>query len=178
MSDPENFENPEAFEPKRYICSSSGVYKPHPLLLPFGIGKRECPGKSLAKMELFLFFATLLHQYSFLPSKEGAPNLNSVTYPLTRSPKPFKVRVVQRSSTPWCSTNGILWINFTIKRGWDKQNDFEYYNVHFCIMYLCSVCQCIYFTFQQNDRPLIWFLSFVIISRINRVELNHREELV
>ena len=100
MSDPENFENPEAFEPDRYICPSSGVYKPHPLLLPFGIGKRECPGKSLAKMELFLFFATLLHQYSFLPSKEGAPNLNSVTYPLTRSPKPFKVRVVQRSSTP------------------------------------------------------------------------------
>merc|ERR1719400_1426495 len=91
MLDPVNFENPEIFEPERYICPNTGVFKPHPLLLPFGIGKRECPGKSLAKMELFLFFATLLHQYSFFPSKEGAPSLNSVTYPLTRSPKPFKV---------------------------------------------------------------------------------------
>ena len=100
MSDPKNFENPEEFQPERYICPSSGVYQPHPLLLPFGIGKRECPGKSLAKMELFLFFATLLQQYSFSPSKEGAPNLNSVTYPLTRSPKPFKVKVVRRKLTP------------------------------------------------------------------------------
>ena len=96
MMDPKNFEKPKVFNPERYICPKTGLYKPHPLLVPFGIGKRECPGKSLAKMELFLFFATLIHQYSFFPSKEGTPDLNNVSYPLTRTPKPFKVKVVRR----------------------------------------------------------------------------------
>ena len=83
MLDPNNFESPEDFKPERYICQNTGIYKPHPLLVPFGIGKRECPGKSLAKIELFLFFATLLHQYSFYPSKEGPPDLNRVCHALT-----------------------------------------------------------------------------------------------
>ena len=99
MLDSVNFEHPEIFKPERYICPNTGVFKPHPLLVPFGIGKRECPGKSLAKLELFLFFATLLHQYSFSPSKEGPPDLNKVSYPLTRTPKPFKVKVSRRILT-------------------------------------------------------------------------------
>ena len=96
MSDPEHFKNPKQFIPERFICEETGKYKPHPFNIPFGVGKRECPGKSLAKLELYLFFATLLHQYSFLPAKEGAPKLDDVIYPLTRAPKPFKVKVVRR----------------------------------------------------------------------------------
>ena len=96
MSDSENFENPKLFLPERFVCKETGNYKAHPLNVPFGVGKRECPGKSLATMELYLFFATLLHQYTFLPANEGAPKLNDVTYPLTRTPNPFKVKVVRR----------------------------------------------------------------------------------
>ena len=99
MLDANNFENPEVFTPERFLCSSTGSYKPHPILIPFGVGKRECPGKSLAKMELYLFFATLLHNFTFLASKNGAPNLNDVVYPLTRTPNPFKVRVLRRLGT-------------------------------------------------------------------------------
>ena len=94
--DPNNFENPQDFNPERFICPNTGAYKPHPMLIPFGIGKRECPGKSLAKMELYLFFSALLHQFTFLPSTKGPPNVNDVTYPLTRSPKSFTVNVNRR----------------------------------------------------------------------------------
>ena len=96
MLDRVNFENPEKFVPERFICDETGNFKPHPLNVPFGVGKRECPGKSLAKMELYLFFSTLMHQYTFLPAKEGAPELDAVIYPLSRAPKPFKVKVVRR----------------------------------------------------------------------------------
>ena len=94
--DPKNFKNPEIFNPERFICQDTGAYKPNPYLNPFGIGKRECPGKSLAKMEFYLFFATLLHQFTFSPSKNGPPNVNDVTYPLARSPKPFTVSICRR----------------------------------------------------------------------------------
>ena len=94
--DSKHFENPQDFNPERFICPNTGAYKPHQNLIPFGIGKRECPGKSLAKMELYLFFATLLHQFTFFPSKTGPPRVNDVTYPLTRSPNSFTVNVNRR----------------------------------------------------------------------------------
>ena len=99
MLDPKNFHNPEQFSPERFISESSGEYTPPPMFAPFGIGKRECPGKSLAKMELFLFFATLLQQFGFLPAKSGAPNVNAVTYTLSRAPKPFKIKAARRIKT-------------------------------------------------------------------------------
>ena len=52
MLDPINFENPDKFVPERFICDETGNFKPHPLNVPFGVGKRECPCKSLAKIKL------------------------------------------------------------------------------------------------------------------------------
>ena len=96
MLDPVDFKNSENIVPEGFICEETGNFKPHPLNVPFGVGKRECPGKSLAKMELYLFFSTLMHQYTFLPAKGGATRLDDVIYPLSRAPKPFKVKVIRR----------------------------------------------------------------------------------
>ena len=94
--DSKHFENPHEFNPERFICPNTGAYKPHPILIPFGIGKRECPGKSLAKMEFYLFFATLLHQFTFHSSSTGTPKVNDVKYTLGRSPNSFTVNVNRR----------------------------------------------------------------------------------
>ena len=49
--DPRHFDDPGTFEPSRFIDEESGEFVPHPAVVPFGFGKRECLGKSLAKAE-------------------------------------------------------------------------------------------------------------------------------
>ncbi len=43
MMDPENFPNPEKFDPERYL-TPEGYFHLHPKVIPFGIGKRRCIG--------------------------------------------------------------------------------------------------------------------------------------
>ena len=97
LNDPKNFEHPEVFNPDRFLCKETGTFLPHPALVVFGVGKRECLGKTLAKKELYLFVAGLLHQFSFQPSTNGWPDLRNATVSLTRTPKPFHVKVVART---------------------------------------------------------------------------------
>ena len=59
--DPKIFPNPERFDPGRFL-DGEGKFYAHPGMVAFGIGKRECLGKSLAKQEMFLFTSCLLHQ--------------------------------------------------------------------------------------------------------------------
>ena len=77
-------------------ASVTGAFEMNPALIPFGIGKRECIGKSLAKIELFLIFSSLMHQFKFMPSSDGKPNLDDVEFSILRIPKPFKVKIENR----------------------------------------------------------------------------------
>jgi cytochrome P450 len=43
------------FRPERFI-SADGAVKKDDHLIPFSVGKRQCLGETLAKVELFLFF--------------------------------------------------------------------------------------------------------------------------
>ncbi|XP_013394794.1 cytochrome P450 2U1 [Lingula anatina] len=77
--DPTLWRDPELFDPSRFIDDSGECVKPE-YLMPFSIGRRVCLGESLAKMELFLFFANLLQRFSFKvpdgsdpPSTKGHP---------------------------------------------------------------------------------------------------------
>jgi len=96
LSDPNNFDYPDQFNPERFLCKETGKFISHPALVMFGVGKRECLGKSLAKIELYLFLVGLLHQFSFYPSEEGLPDLNNANVNITRVPKPFKIKIVSR----------------------------------------------------------------------------------
>ena len=45
----------------------------------FDTGRRECLGKQLAHMELFLYFSNILHNFTFtLPDGAAAPNLQGI----------------------------------------------------------------------------------------------------
>ncbi|PNT78256.1 hypothetical protein BRADI_1g76120v3 [Brachypodium distachyon] len=43
-----------------------------PGLVPFGSGRRSCPGKSLAMTTVTSWMATLLHEFEWMPAKYGA----------------------------------------------------------------------------------------------------------
>ena len=96
MRDPANFDRPDRFDPNRFL-DEEGKFRSHPALLSFGLGKRECPGKSVAKIELFLFTACLAHQFNFEPAAEGLPGLDDATIAITRMPCKFKVTVLPRT---------------------------------------------------------------------------------
>ncbi|CAI2350544.1 unnamed protein product [Caenorhabditis sp. 36 PRJEB53466] len=62
MYDPEIFPEPQEFRPERFL-EEDGSLKKVEELVPFSIGKRQCLGEGLARMELFLFFANLFNKF-------------------------------------------------------------------------------------------------------------------
>ena len=85
----------EMFRPDRFLDGDGNVLK-NKHFIPFSIGKRQCLGETLAKTELFLFFTGLVQQYTFLPEVEGVYPPEESTFGVTLSPKPFKIKLVNR----------------------------------------------------------------------------------
>ncbi|KAE8100585.1 hypothetical protein FH972_018471 [Carpinus fangiana] len=71
--DPHVWPDPNEFQPERFLTSHKGVdvKGQHFELLPFGSGRRMCPGISLALQVIQLTLATLLHAFEIAtPSDE------------------------------------------------------------------------------------------------------------
>uniref|UniRef100_A0A915N865 Unspecific monooxygenase n=1 Tax=Meloidogyne javanica TaxID=6303 RepID=A0A915N865_MELJA len=62
LVDPNIFSDPKSFRPERFLDKNGNLLKSDHLI-PFGLGKRQCLGESLARMELFLFFANIFNRY-------------------------------------------------------------------------------------------------------------------
>lgn len=65
----ENFTQPSKFIPERWIADERQAnwnHKPH-LVLPFGSGKRICPGKRLAEQEIHIVIAKIFTHFSLTP---------------------------------------------------------------------------------------------------------------
>ncbi|KAF4524243.1 hypothetical protein B566_EDAN008789 [Ephemera danica] len=93
--DPTLWEKPEEFKPARFLNAEGKVTKPE-YFLPFGAGRRMCLGDVLARMELFLFFAGLMHTFEFkLPEGETLPSLKG-NAGVTISPELYKVCLLRR----------------------------------------------------------------------------------
>ena len=95
LKDPDVFENPLQFNPERFIDGDGKVFRPKEFI-PFGIGRRICIGKAVAKMNLFLFLTAMIKQVDFtLPDGQSEPDMEGVLG-ITYAPKPFKVRAIPR----------------------------------------------------------------------------------
>ncbi|KAI8497864.1 hypothetical protein Bbelb_245160 [Branchiostoma belcheri] len=71
LHDPEVYPEPDVFKPERFL-DDSGQFRKGDNFIPFSMGRRVCLGEQLARMELFLFFTSLMQHFTFkLP--EGAP---------------------------------------------------------------------------------------------------------
>lgn len=73
------FASPNAFQPERFLESSDPRLKTFDL--PFGFGRRICPGMHLARNSLFIVISRLLWSFDILPAlsddgKEVIPGLN------------------------------------------------------------------------------------------------------
>ncbi|XP_030074571.1 cytochrome P450 2F2 isoform X1 [Microcaecilia unicolor] len=94
--DPSQFKVPQTFHPQNFL-DENGCFKKNDALMPFSAGKRICLGESLARMELFLYFTTLLQNFTFQPvvDKEKL-DLTPIGSGLGNVPQQYKCRVVAR----------------------------------------------------------------------------------
>ncbi|XP_029110494.1 cytochrome P450 2J2-like [Scleropages formosus] len=94
LFDETEWETPFTFNPGHFL-DAEGKFRRRDAFLPFSAGKRVCLGEQLARMELFLFFTSLLQRFTFSPPPGVEPTLESKVG-VTHSPKPYKLCAVPR----------------------------------------------------------------------------------
>ncbi|XP_022915813.2 methyl farnesoate epoxidase-like [Onthophagus taurus] len=87
--------DPEIFRPERFLKNGK-IFNHGKYFLPYGNGKRRCLGESLAKVNYFLFFTAILHNFRIeLPP--GSKLCEEKNDGVTLSPKPFEAMFVART---------------------------------------------------------------------------------
>uniref|UniRef100_A0A914VHD7 Uncharacterized protein n=1 Tax=Plectus sambesii TaxID=2011161 RepID=A0A914VHD7_9BILA len=93
--DPDVFPEPFEFRPQRFLDKSGQLIKIEEFN-PFGLGKRSCLGESLARMELFLIFTTLMQHFRFACVPGQVPTLKPIVG-MTTVPRPYDCVVSLRN---------------------------------------------------------------------------------
>ncbi|XP_043999334.1 cytochrome P450 1B1-like [Gambusia affinis] len=94
--DPQKWKDPHVFDPKRFIDENGALDRDRTSsVMIFSTGKRRCIGSQIAKVQVFLFAAVLLHQLTFESDSSAPPTLDC-TYGLTLKPLHFNVRAKLR----------------------------------------------------------------------------------
>ncbi|KAM3931024.1 cytochrome P450 2K1-like [Leptodactylus fuscus] len=95
LKDGTQFEKPEEFYPKHFL-DAKGNFMKREAFMPFSAGRRACAGETLARMELFIFFTSLLQKFTFsLPP--GVTDVDLIpAFGVTNAPKPQMICAVPR----------------------------------------------------------------------------------
>ncbi|XP_026071298.1 cytochrome P450 2K1-like isoform X3 [Carassius auratus] len=98
LKDPSEWEKPNSFYPEHFL-DEKGQFVKRDAFMPFSAGRRMCLGESLARMELFLFFTSLLQSYRFTtaPGVSGDELDLKGVVGITLNPSPHKLCAIRRS---------------------------------------------------------------------------------
>uniref|UniRef100_A0A3B4GL91 Cytochrome P450 2J2-like n=1 Tax=Pundamilia nyererei TaxID=303518 RepID=A0A3B4GL91_9CICH len=94
LHDESVWETPHSLNPQHFL-DKDGKFRKRDAFLPFSAGKRVCLGEQLARMELFLFFTSLLQRFSLSPPTGEQPSLE-FQLGAARCPKPYRLCAVPR----------------------------------------------------------------------------------
>nr|XP_028577806.1 cytochrome P450 2K6-like [Podarcis muralis]XP_028577808.1 cytochrome P450 2K6-like [Podarcis muralis] len=98
LHDESQWEKPYQFYPEHFL-DSEGKFIKKDAFMPFSAGRRACLGENLAKMELFLFFTSLLQRFTFqLPPGTSEDDLDlTPAVGFTTPPMPHQLCALPRS---------------------------------------------------------------------------------
>jgi len=91
---PDYYEEPEKYDPERWIGSREKTDKNKSFFCPFSLGNRNCVGLNLAYAELRVVLPMILKRYNFRLA-DGADNPGAVVY-LTVCPSPVSMVLERR----------------------------------------------------------------------------------
>ncbi|KAG1939524.1 cytochrome P450 2J3-like [Pimephales promelas] len=94
LFDESEWETPHSFNPGHFL-DAEGNFRRRDAFLPFSLGKRVCLGEQLARMELFLFFSSLLQRFIFSSPVGVEPKLD-FKLGATHCPQPYELCAVPR----------------------------------------------------------------------------------
>ncbi|XP_042316969.1 cytochrome P450 2C42-like [Sceloporus undulatus] len=96
LHDSKEFPNPTKFDPQHFL-NKDGSFRKSDYFMPFSAGKRICAGEGLARMELFLFFTTILQNFKLKPLMDPKEiDITPLMSGLTRVPQTYKLCAVPR----------------------------------------------------------------------------------
>uniref|UniRef100_A0A8D0DMC4 unspecific monooxygenase n=1 Tax=Salvator merianae TaxID=96440 RepID=A0A8D0DMC4_SALMN len=96
LHDSTEFPNPNGFDPHHFL-NKDGTFRKSNHFMPFSAGKRLCAGEGMARMELFLFWTTILQNFTLKPLMDPktldiTPQFSS----LGNVPKPYLLCALPR----------------------------------------------------------------------------------
>ncbi|XP_017904335.1 PREDICTED: cytochrome P450 2D14 isoform X2 [Capra hircus] len=93
LKDETVWEKPFCFHPEHFL-DAQGRFVKQEAFIPFSAGRRACLGEPLARMELFLFFTSLLQHFSFsVPAGQPRPSDHGV-FAFLVTPPPYQLCAV------------------------------------------------------------------------------------
>ncbi|KAM7020265.1 vitamin D 25-hydroxylase isoform 1-T1 [Passerculus sandwichensis] len=92
--DEKYWSNPEVFFPERFL-DSNGQFIKKDAFIPFSLGRRHCLGEQLARMEMFIFFTSLLQRFHLHFPHGAIPELKP-RLGMTLQPQPYLVCAQRR----------------------------------------------------------------------------------
>ncbi|XP_009330510.1 PREDICTED: vitamin D 25-hydroxylase [Pygoscelis adeliae] len=92
--DEKYWSNPEVFSPERFL-DGSGQFVKKDAFIPFSLGRRHCLGEQLARMEMFLFFTSLLQRFHLCFPHGVIPDLKP-RLGMTLQPQPYLICAERR----------------------------------------------------------------------------------
>ncbi len=95
---PEDFPNPDAFEPDRYDKPREEDIVNRWTWIPFGVGRHRCVGAAFAMMQIKAIFSVLLREYEFEMAQPPESYHNDHSKMVVQLARPAKVRYRVRNS--------------------------------------------------------------------------------
>ncbi|XP_067324801.1 cytochrome P450 2C18-like [Anolis sagrei] len=96
LHDDKEFPNPKEFDPGHFL-NEDGTFRKSDYFMPFSAGRRNCTGQGLARMELFLFFTSILQNFKLKPITDPKDiDVTLLVKPTSRFPRPYKFCVIPR----------------------------------------------------------------------------------
>ncbi|KAM9444594.1 cytochrome P450 2B4-like [Clarias gariepinus] len=103
MQDKEHWKYPDTFNPENFL-DKDGEFCKNDSFVPFSLGPRVCPGETLARTELFIFFTSLLQRLRFSWPRDAPPIDMEGIFGVVRQPRPFHMICHSRGRSVLIST--------------------------------------------------------------------------